>query len=149
MEFFGAIVNFFHFLPIAKKISMLDPAKFSLKNIFCYKTKFKEDFNPIQDWPFCDCSRMGKARSQNFFWVLKGCLSKHGPSLDDVSKISTSGLLKIKVFWNKGYVVIIHVLDLTCKVIFCYSNNAVDVVMWAKFGHSSNSMREVTTTSIL
>ena len=92
---------------------------------------------------------MGQARSQNFFWVLKGCLNKYGPSFDDASKISTSGFLKMKVFWNKGYDVIIPVLDFTWKIIFCDSNNAVDVVMWAKFGHPSNSMREVTTTSIL
>ena len=34
------------------------------------------------------------------------------------AKMATPGLLKIKVFWNKGYYV-------------------VDVVMWPKFGNSS------------
>ena len=59
------------------------------------------------------------------------------------------GLLKVKVFWNKGYDVIISVHDVTNKILSRDSNYIIDVVMWPKFGNSSISMREVIITSIL
>ena len=65
------------------------------------------------------------------------------------AKIITPGLLKIRVFWNNGYDVIIFVDDVTNKILSRDSNYIVDVFMWPKFGNSSISMREVTTTSIL
>ena len=51
--------------------------------------------------------------------------------------MTTPGLLKIKVFWNKGYDVIIYVHDVTNKTLFRDSNYIGDVVMWPKFGNSS------------
>ena len=57
--------------------------------------------------------------------------------------------LKIKVFWNKGYEVIVSVHDITNEILSRYSNYIVDVVMWPKFGNSSISMREVIIASIL
>ena len=63
--------------------------------------------------------------------------------------MATLGLLKITVFWNKGYDVIISVDDVTNKFISGDSNYIVDVFMWPKFGNSSISIREVITTSIL
>ena len=57
--------------------------------------------------------------------------------------------LKIKVFWNKGYDVMISVNDVNNKIYSRDSNYIVDVVMWPKFGNSSNSMREVIITSVL
>ena len=57
--------------------------------------------------------------------------------------------LKIKVFWNKGYDVIVSVLDVTNKVLSYDSNYIVDVVMWPEFGNSCIFMREVIITSIL
>ena len=57
--------------------------------------------------------------------------------------------LKITVFWNKGYDVIIPVNDVTNKFLSRDSNYIIDVFMWPKFGNSSISMREVFTTSIL
>ena len=57
--------------------------------------------------------------------------------------------LKITVFWNKGYDVIIPVNDVTNKFLSRDSNYIIDVFMWPKFGNSSISMREVITTSIL
>ena len=57
--------------------------------------------------------------------------------------------LKIKVFWNKGYEVIVSVNDITNEILSRYSNYIVDVVMWPKFGNSSISMREVIIASIL
>ena len=55
-------------------------------------------------------------------------------------KMATPGLLKIKVFWNKGHDVIIYVYDVTNKILSRDSNYAIDVVMWPKFGNSSISM---------
>ena len=65
------------------------------------------------------------------------------------AKMATPDLLKIKVFWNKGYDVIMPVHDATNKILWRDSNYNVDVVMWPKFGNSSSSMREVSITSIL
>ena len=65
------------------------------------------------------------------------------------AKMATLSLLKIKIFWNKGYDVIISVHDVTSKVLSYESNYIVDVVMWPKFGSSSTSMRKVVRTSIL
>ena len=65
------------------------------------------------------------------------------------AKIATLGLLKVKLFWNKGYDAIISVHDVTNKVLSRESNYVVDVVMWPKFGNSSVSIREVIITSIL
>ena len=64
-------------------------------------------------------------------------------------KMATPGLLKMKVFWNKGYDVIIYVHDMTNKILSCDSNFIVDVIMWSKFDESSISMREVIIISIL
>ena len=65
------------------------------------------------------------------------------------AKMGTPGLLKIMVFWKKGYVVIIPVDGVTNKILSHDSNYIVDVFMWPKFGNSSISMREVIITSIL
>ena len=65
------------------------------------------------------------------------------------AKMATPGLLKIKVFWNKGYDVIISVHDVTNKILSRDSNYIIDVVMWPKFGNCSISMRKVIITSIL
>ena len=65
------------------------------------------------------------------------------------AKMATPGLLKITVFWNKGYDVIISVDDVTNKILSRDSNYIVDVVMWPKFGNCSISMRKVIITSTL
>ena len=65
------------------------------------------------------------------------------------AKMATLGLLKIKVFWNKGYDVIISVHDVTNKILSRDSNYIIDVVMWPKFGNCSICIREVIITSIL
>ena len=46
------------------------------------------------------------------------------------AKMATLGLLKKKVFWNKGYDVIICMHDVANKVSLHDSNLTVDVVMW-------------------
>ena len=45
-------------------------------------------------------------------------------------KIGTLSLLKMEVFWNKGYDVIISVHDVANNNLSCDSNHTVDVVMW-------------------
>ena len=65
------------------------------------------------------------------------------------AKMATTGLLKITVFWNKGYDVIISVIDATDKILLRDSNYIVDVFMWPKFGNSSMCMREAIPTLIL
>ena len=45
------------------------------------------------------------------------------------AKVATPGLLKIKVFQNKGYYVIYFVYDVTNKIFLHKSNYIVDVVM--------------------
>ena len=63
--------------------------------------------------------------------------------------MATPGLLKLTVFWNKGYDIIIPVDDVTSKVLSRDSIYIVDVFMWLKLGNSSISRREAITTSIL
>ena len=63
--------------------------------------------------------------------------------------MSTPGLLKKTVFWNKGYDVIIPVNDVNYKIVSRDSNYILDVFIWPNFGNSSISMREAITTSIL
>ena len=65
------------------------------------------------------------------------------------AKLATLGFLKITIFQNKSYDVIISVHDVTDKTLSRESNCFVNVVMWPKFGRSSISMREVIITSIL
>ena len=65
------------------------------------------------------------------------------------AKITTPGLLKIRVFWNNSYDVIIFVHDVTKKILSRDSNYIIDVAMWPKFGYCSISMRKAITTSVL
>ena len=65
------------------------------------------------------------------------------------AKMATPDLLKITVFWKKGYDVIIPVDDVTSNILSPDSNYIVDMFMLPKFRNSTISMREVITTSIL
>ena len=62
--------------------------------------------------------------------------------------MAAPGLFKMKVFWNKDYVIIL-VDDVTNKILSRDSNFIVDVVIFPKFVKVSISMREVIITSIL
>ena len=66
-----------------------------------------------------------------------------------ILKLATLSLLKIEVFWNKGYDAIISVHDVTNEILPSDLNYIVDMAMWSKFGNFSISMREVITTSLL
>ena len=59
------------------------------------------------------------------------------------AKLAILGFLKIKVFWSKGYEVLIFAHDVTSKILSRDSNYILDVVMWPKFGNSSISVGEV------
>ena len=65
------------------------------------------------------------------------------------ARMASLGPLKIKVFGNKSYDVIIFVCDVINKNVSHDSNYIVDLGMCQKFGNSRNSMREVIITSIL
>ena len=65
------------------------------------------------------------------------------------ARLATLGLLKIKVFLNKCYDVIIYVHEVTNKMLSFKLNYIVDVVMWPKFGNCGISMREVIITLVL
>ena len=65
------------------------------------------------------------------------------------TKMVTLCLLKIKVFYNKGYEVIVFVCDITNKILPRGLNYVVNVVIGQKFGNSSISMTEVIITSVL
>ena len=65
------------------------------------------------------------------------------------AKSSALSLLKIKVFWNKGYDIIFFIYGITNKFLSRDSSYIVDVVMWPKFSNSGISMWEVIVTSIL
>ena len=59
------------------------------------------------------------------------------------AKLATLDILKIRVYWNKGYNVKIPALDITSKILLGNTNYIVNVAMWPKIGNSSVSMREV------
>ena len=65
------------------------------------------------------------------------------------AKMAMLVLLKIKLFWNKGYDFIISVPDVTSKILSRDSNYIAEVVMLPKFGNFSISVIEVIITSIL
>ena len=51
-----------------------------------------------------------------------------------ITKIATPDLLKIKVFWNKGYEWIISIHESNIKILSSSSNYKADVAMWPHFG---------------
>ena len=65
------------------------------------------------------------------------------------AEMADLGLLKIKLFWNKGYDVTIFVYDVKNKILLRKPNYIVNIVMWPKFGNSTTSMTEVIITSAL
>ena len=85
----------------------------------------------------------------NFFGFLKVFLINVVVILIMSVKVTTLGLLKINIFWNRGYSIINFAQDITHKILSRNSNHVVDVVMWRKFDNSSISIREVIITPIL
>ena len=62
------------------------------------------------------------------------------------AKLATLSLLKIKLFWNKVYDIIISAHGVTNKILLHDSYYIVNAVMWPKFDNCSISMREVIIT---
>ena len=89
------------------------------------------------------------SNSFNFFESLKVVLKNMVTISMMSAKMATADLLKIKVFWNIAYDVILFVQDFTNKILSRDSNYTVEVVMWPKFGNSSISMTEIIITPIL
>ena len=65
------------------------------------------------------------------------------------AKMATPCLVKLTVFWNKGYEDIVPASDVTDKILSSDSNYIADVSLWPRFDKCSISMREVIITSIL
>ena len=65
------------------------------------------------------------------------------------AEFATLGFLKMKVFWNKCYDVVISVCDIINKILSGDTNYNVDVVVQPKFRKSSISMRKVIITPVL
>ena len=65
------------------------------------------------------------------------------------TKKATLGVLKIKVFWNKGYDVIISVHGVINNILSREPNYIVNLVLWPKFSNSSISTRKVVIIPIL
>ena len=85
----------------------------------------------------------------NFLGSLKIVFDRKVRILMMSAKVATPGLLKIKVFWNKGYCIIYYVYDVSNKLLTHDSNHIMDVVRWPKFGNSGICIRKVIITSIL
>ena len=65
-------------------------------------------------------------------------------------KLATLGLLKRKVFWNKGYGIIISVHDITKKNYHVTQIILkIWLVMWPESANSSLSMKKIIITTIL
>ena len=58
------------------------------------------------------------------------------------AKTATPGFIKIGVFWNKVYDVIIFVHGVNTRFSSRDPIDIIDVVMWPKFGNCSISMRK-------
>ena len=71
------------------------------------------------------------------------------PILMMSAKLAFLGLLKITVFWNKVYDVIISVHDVINRTLSRESNFILDMFMRPKFDKASTPMIEVIITSIL
>ena len=78
-----------------------------------------------------------------FLQSLKIALISMVTILMMAAKMATSGLLKVNVFWKKGYDAIISVHHVISNIFLHDLNYNVNMVMWAKFGKFSISVREV------
>ena len=78
-----------------------------------------------------DCILMHKFyRSFKFFESLKVVLVNMIEFLMMSAKLATWGLLKIMVFWNKGYDIIASVCDITNKILSC--NQSLETLVFLR-----------------
>ena len=82
--------------------------------------------------------------SFKFFDSLKVVLIKMVAILIISAKLVALGLLKVKIFWNKGYDIIISIHDvinqISSQILLYY---ITDLLMWPKFGNSSISWEKL------
>ena len=83
------------------------------------------------------------------FCIFNGFFANMGAILMMSTKVTTLGVLKMKILWKKIYDVLISVYDVTSKILSRGSNAIVDVVMWPKFANFIISKRKGIMTSIL
>ena len=110
-------------IPYLKKIQTIyessdTPLEFCWHKHFHWKSAKSANFAITRNTD-TDCIRY---IISNYFissWVFKDCFNKYGYNFDNVCKMATLGLLKIKLFWNKGYDIIISVHDVTNKISSC------------------------------
>ena len=172
MGFFGAAHGWVvAFLPPLPKIRHTNPTMMKLGTVIPYLRKIQKMYKS-RDTPlgFCWHQHFFTGNQQMLlqqeihiqigFWCIISFFLTFLESLVIVlkymvtilimsSKVTTPGLLKVRVFWNNDYDVIIFVHDVTNKILSRDSNYSIDVVMWPKFGNWSISMRKVIITSIL
>ena len=89
------------------------------------------------------------SKSFNFFWVFKDFLINTVKILIRSAKLASAGPLKVKIFQNKSYGVIIVAYDIANKILSRDSSYIVDLFMWPKFKNSSIFMKAVIITSVL
>ena len=126
------------------------PTVMKLGRVILYLKKFQKLFES-HDTPlgFCWHQHFLPEIKSIFLESLRVVLIKMVTILMMSAKMATSGLLKTKIFWKKGYDVIISAHDVIIPILSRDSNYNVNVVMWPKFGNSGISVREVIITSIL
>ena len=109
---------------------------FKFKNLLIHQYAV----NPVQDGPIRNCSWKGG------FEFLKTVLINMVTIFIMSAKMATLGFLEIKVFWNKGFDVIVSVHDVTNKNLSRNSKYIVDVQSFSRFNtiplhHKGNGTR--------
>ena len=110
--------RFWHSYTLPKKIQTIYESRdtslgFCWYQQFCYIWK-SANF-AISRNTCIDCILIQNFNSLNFSWVFRNCFNKKVTILMMPAKMATPGLLKITVFWNKDYGVIVYVHDVTKK----------------------------------
>ena len=124
---------------VKHRLSSADISMFSLEiNKFCYIKKHRYRMH-FDKWFLAILT---------FFEALKIILISMVITFMISAEITTPGLLKLNVFWNKGYDFIISVNDIRNKILWLNSNYIAEGVTWPKFDNSTVAMREVIIVSI-
>ena len=85
--------------------------------------------------------RIFSSKISNFCYIKKYKYGLHF-NTEFLILLTFLGLLKIKVFLNKGYSVIISAQNFSNTILSRDSNYTVDMVLWPMFGNSRISTRE-------
>ena len=91
-----------------------------------------------------NCFLIKFSRSSNDFYCIFKVVLINMIAILISAKLAARSLLKVNVFWNKVYDMIILVHDI--KKLSCDSKYIVDLFMWPDFDNSSVSKREAIVT---